>query len=163
GAETEVTFNNRSGVTLELFWLDNQGNRRSYGKLPHGESRSQHTYTGHVWLTTDPEGKAKLVVEAEEQPGRIEISEEDPSPSRPRRPVRAPRFRAGRNENPNPRYTASIRDHNVLLRDRESDEEVRLTDDGTEEDSYGGRRHWSPDGKRLVVMRTKQGDRREIT
>lgn len=168
GAETEVTFINRSGVTLELFWLDSQGNRRSYGKLPHEESRSQHTYAGHVWLTADPEGKAKLVVEAEEHPGRVEITEEDSSPTRSRRLERTRRTRPGQsrpggNENSNARYSASIRDHNVYLRDRETDEEHPLTDDGTEENRYGGRIYWSPDGTRLVVMRTKQGDRREIT
>src|SRR5262249_7084873 len=53
GPESTLTFVNRTPGEVELFWLDSDGERQSYGKLRAGEEREQHTYAGHVWLATD--------------------------------------------------------------------------------------------------------------
>ena len=64
---------------------------------------------------------------------------------------------------PPPKYGAFIKDSNVYLRNLKTKEETRLSKDGKPGDSYEGRFHWSPDGKRLVVLRTKAGGDREVT
>ncbi len=43
-----------------------------------------------------------------------------------------------------------------------SGEETFVSDDGTEDDRYGGRVWWSPDSKHFVVMKTQPGEQRTI-
>src|SRR5580658_6956615 len=42
--DTDVTFENRLGVTVKLFWIDSGGGRVPYGSIPPGEKHVQHTY-----------------------------------------------------------------------------------------------------------------------
>lgn len=68
----------------------------------------------------------------------------------------------GRPNSPDGRWAASFAGHNLQLRDRKSGKEVTLTKDGKEGDGYAGRVWWSPDSKKLVVMKTKPGQNRQI-
>jgi dipeptidyl-peptidase 4 len=90
----------------------------------------------------------------------------------------------GRMTSPDRRWEAFVREHQLWLRDLESKKEQRLTDSGTEEDSFGHdvtrersigmqyRRetmelqipdvYWSPDSKRLIAIRTKRVDERRV-
>ena len=74
GPETEVTFVNRTGGPVELFWLDSDGKRRSYGRLQVDEERSQHTFAGHVWLLVDGAGEPLGVCVARERPMSVDVS-----------------------------------------------------------------------------------------
>src|SRR5262245_59803691 len=58
GDETELTFVNRTAGDVELFWLDMSGERRTYGKLPAGERKAQHTFGGHVWEVVASDGRS---------------------------------------------------------------------------------------------------------
>lgn len=40
GAETEITFENRTSGEVEVFWLDTSGNRQPYGKLAAGANKT---------------------------------------------------------------------------------------------------------------------------
>ncbi len=73
GEETSLSFVNRTGAEVKLFWLDPDGRRQSYGKLAPGESRDQHTFAGHVWLVTDTDDKSLAVFEAQESGGEAVI------------------------------------------------------------------------------------------
>ena len=57
GEETMLTFMNRTKAEVEIFWLDEEGKRQSYGKIKPGDKLVQHTYAGHVWLAADAAGK----------------------------------------------------------------------------------------------------------
>src|SRR5207249_5321589 len=48
GPETQIEFDNRLSQPVEIFWIDPEGNRQSYGKLDAGTRRDQHTFGGHV-------------------------------------------------------------------------------------------------------------------
>ncbi|MCC9602151.1 prolyl oligopeptidase family serine peptidase [Stieleria sp. JC731] len=48
--DTELTFVNESDEKVELFWLDMRGVPTGYGTLEPGESKSQHTFSGHAWM-----------------------------------------------------------------------------------------------------------------
>ncbi len=65
-------------------------------------------------------------------------------------------------EEPPRQWDASIKDFNVVLRQKKTGEEIKLTTDGTKDDSYQTRMKWSPDGKKLVVQRTRRGDERTV-
>ncbi len=160
GEETEITFVNRTGSDVEIFWLDFEGERQSYGRVRAGERKAQHTYAGHVWLVVDRDGEPLAVFVAEEEPTLAEIDGPravDPGIEEPDR-----RERPRRGTSPDGRWRAFVEDDNVHLRELASDEQFRLSDDGTAEDSYGRRVYWSPDSTKLVAIRTLQGDQRKV-
>ena len=155
GEETSVRFINQTDEDVELFWIDPEGRRRSYGMIRVGEERDQHTYAKHVWLIAGHSGRTLGVFEATAEPASAVIDGRTPPEEEPRRP--APRGRS-----PDENWQAEIREHNVWLRSRESGQETQLSHDGTEDDPYEARFHWSPDSRRLVAMQVRRGERREV-
>jgi CSLREA domain-containing protein len=51
-----ITFDNQSGVTVSIYWLDYQGNRVFYNTLPSGQSYDQQTWITHPWVALDAGG-----------------------------------------------------------------------------------------------------------
>ncbi len=161
GEETSLTFINQTKTEVEIFWLDEEGRRHSYGKIKPGDKLVQHTYAGHVWLAADPQGKTLGIFQAEEQAGSAVIDDNQKIPD----PPEGRRYRGPRSESatsPDGQWAAFFKDHNVYLRDAESHEETELSDDGNPEDEYSGELYWSPDSKKLVVLRTKKGDEHKV-
>ena len=62
---------------------------------------------------------------------------------------------------PDGKWTASVRDHNIYLKNNSNDEEVQLSHDGVEGNGYGLLR-WSPDSQTLVAFRIKPGEEKEV-
>jgi hypothetical protein len=52
-----ITFVNRSGQSVNIYWIDFGGNRQLYKTLEAGGSFSQQTYLTHPWLITDAGGR----------------------------------------------------------------------------------------------------------
>jgi dipeptidyl aminopeptidase/acylaminoacyl peptidase len=75
-----------------------------------------------------------------------------------RRMGRSPRT----TESPDGKYVAFLKDHNLHLRDRKSDDVVALSTGGAADDLYDARVYWSPDSTKLVALRTKKGDERKV-
>ncbi len=65
-----------------------------------------------------------------------------------------------RDMSPDGKWTASIKNFNVVLRDAEG-KEIALSQDGKEGLSYGNY-VWSPDSKILVAFRVEPGDRKDV-
>jgi dipeptidyl aminopeptidase/acylaminoacyl peptidase len=163
GPETSLTFINRTQGEVELFWLNTDGERQSYGKLNAGAEREQHTFAGHVWLATDDRGRTVSVFQAEEKAGTAEITNRG-NGERPRRQGEG-RRRGGqtpRDTSPDGKWRAYVKDHNLMVRNLEDGEEVALSSDGSADDAYGDRVYWSPDSKRVVGIRTKAGEEHKI-
>ncbi|MEO2024113.1 MAG: hypothetical protein ABGX05_19975 [Pirellulaceae bacterium] len=57
GKNTSVTFDNRLGKGIRLWWIDGAGSRHSYGELATGTKKTQSSYAQHVWLITDLKDK----------------------------------------------------------------------------------------------------------
>ena len=57
GKNTAVTFDNRLGMGIRLWWIDGGGSRHSYGELAAGTKKTQASYAQHVWLITDLKDK----------------------------------------------------------------------------------------------------------
>jgi dipeptidyl aminopeptidase/acylaminoacyl peptidase len=76
------------------------------------------------------------------------------------------RRRSGRSprttESPDGKYVAFVKDHDLYLRDQNSNEVVRLSTGGTADDGYDARVYWSPDATKLVALRTRKGDERKV-
>jgi len=54
--ESKITFVNESGRTVDLFWLDYEGDRVFYQTIPAGETREQLTWLTHPWVMIDAAG-----------------------------------------------------------------------------------------------------------
>jgi dipeptidyl-peptidase-4 len=69
GAESTLTFDNRTDRPADLFWVDPAGDRHAYGPLAPGQRKAQHTFAGHVWLAVDPSRRLTWTFEAGSRPG----------------------------------------------------------------------------------------------
>jgi dipeptidyl aminopeptidase/acylaminoacyl peptidase len=167
GADTSLTFINRTQGEVELFWLNTEGERQSYGKLAAGAQREQHTFAGHVWLAVNERGRTIAAFEAAEKAGDAEISNAGAGfTGRPRgnrtggtgaqRPI-------SRETSPDGKWRASIKDNNVVLKNVASGEEAPLTTDGKEDDAYRERFYWSPDSTKLVAVRVEKGQEHKVS
>jgi hypothetical protein len=72
--ETMITFTNKSGKTVKVYWLDYDGGRVHYQTLEDKESHDQHTYLGHPWLITDEKENALYIYYPDAQPRTVEIT-----------------------------------------------------------------------------------------
>lgn len=158
GEETELTFVNQTPSDVELFWLNDAGERRSYGRVRPGTERTQHTFAGHVWLVTDPVGTRLATFVATETPGRAIVTGRTPEPAREEKtPPRDP------GASPDGRWVALVRDSNVFLRATDGGTTRQLSRDGAPGDAYAGKIHWAPDSSAFVVARIRSGSDREVT
>jgi len=64
-------------------------------------------------------------------------------------------------DSPDGKWTASVKDHNVFIRPKEGGDEVQLSTDGIEGNTYD-RLSWAPDSKALVAFRVEPGDGKEV-
>jgi dipeptidyl aminopeptidase/acylaminoacyl peptidase len=69
--------------------------------------------------------------------------------------------RGGSSQSPDGKWTAAIKDHNVIIRAADSDREISLSKDGREGLAYG-MLNWSPDSKTLVAFRIEPGENKEV-
>jgi dipeptidyl-peptidase-4 len=159
GEETSITFINRTRNAVELYWVDSERQRRHYATLKVGRQHEQHTYTGHVWLVTDKDGKPLAVFVATEEAGDAvidkEVIQKAAVKDRPKRPRR-------RGRSPDGKWFAFIKDYNLYVRKNENNEDIALSDDGTEESAYSESVYWSPDSKKLVSLLVQKGEDRKI-
>lgn len=160
GEETSLTFLNRSKGEVELFWMDTEGQRRSYGRIGAGGTRVQHTFAGHVWLVADASGKSLGVFEAEEQASTAEVKEGGVQEVRQPEPRR--RRSRGALASPDGKWRVEITNYNAVLREVDGDAAKALSSDGTEDNPYTGEVYWSPDSTKLVVVRKTKGQQRKV-
>ena len=144
--ETSLTFSNRSNADVALYWVDTGGVRVPYGTIRPGQERTQHTYTGHVWLATKPDGKPIVAFVADDTANIAAITTTPPkAPDRPDDSAA---------ESPDGQFQAIIKHNNVVLRRLSTGEEKPLTADGRPGDAYSLPVYWSPDSQRIVALKT---------
>jgi dipeptidyl aminopeptidase/acylaminoacyl peptidase len=76
-------------------------------------------------------------------------------------PKKGGRFRGA--ESPDGKWVASVRENNVHLIEKATEKEKQISRDGTLSDGYDPGFFWSPDSKRLVVLKTKRVETRKVT
>jgi dipeptidyl-peptidase-4 len=159
GESTAISFNNQLADAVELFWIDAEGKRQSYGRVRPGDTRAQHTYAGHVWLVTDAVGNMLGVFEAAAEKLDVVV---DGKPERTAAPE-GPRRRERPGESPDGKWTIQFTNHNVVLVEKESGGATHLTQDGTEEKPYRGPVAWSSDSQNSVVQSVRTVKQRVVT
>ena len=185
--DTEIVVENRLDRALTLNWIDSSGGRREYGAVKPGETRNQHTFAGHVWLFSDPDGKELGCVRAESGGLSVIIDDtviknvkvEEP-PRRRRRNRQAPESAAS--TSPDGSVTVFTRTDNLWLKTTADNSEVQLTTDAVAENTF--RRdasrargmgmeydlpdfpddsvdaHWAPNSKAVVAFQTTRVEER---
>ncbi len=156
GEETEIVLVNRTSEDVELYWLDDQGTRRPYGRLRPGAERRQHTFAGHVWLGTDRNGTVVGVFTAQEGEARAEFTNPPGGSQETTAAAETTETRPGPQDSPDGRWTVEVRDHNLFLRPRAGGEAVRLSRDGIAGDAYHPEVRWSPDSSHFVARRVRE-------
>ena len=145
GVDTSVTIDNRLAKRFELFWVEGDGKRKSYGFVQPGESRSMHTFAGHAWLFAESTGRELGWFYGITSPSQLVIEEAT-------LPKATKSAESKADDEPDSMFT--IRNHNVFLRDPDGGG-VPLTTDGTSINEYRAPFYLSPDKKRLLVMQVE--------
>jgi dipeptidyl-peptidase-4 len=159
--DTWITFMNQTAGDVEVYWIDSERQRRHYFTVGAGEDRRQHTYVGHVWLVMDKANKKGVVFVAADESRDAVITDECLSENIDRR-RRGRRPQQGQAESPDGKWTAFIKDNNLYIRSSEDETEVALSSEGIVEDAYNEQFYWSPDSKKIVVMRVRKGDDHKV-
>ncbi len=172
GDATSIDIENRTAKTLTVYWRDPSGQNQIYGRLDPGQHFSSSTYVGHVWLLVDEDDRWIAAFNANSLDTQAIVDEQTIAP----KPADRGAQRGGRNRgnrelgggnverlSPDGRWAVFFRDHNVVLRQRDTDEEFTLTTDGTESNEFNGRVWWSPDSQHFVAMKTERATQRMIT
>jgi dipeptidyl aminopeptidase/acylaminoacyl peptidase len=155
GQATSLTVENATHGEIELFWLANRDERRSYGKLPPGETNTLSTYAGHVWLFADSRGRPLAGTVAADGPSLARVTGRIGS-------RRADGRRSGGDLSPDGAWRAVIRNHNLAIEPAGGGEPAFLTSDGSEADFFRGPFIWSPDSAKLAAFREKAVATRKI-
>jgi dipeptidyl-peptidase 4 len=163
GSDTTMTFVNRTANDVELFWLNTEGQRQSYGRIAPGKEHEQHTFAGHVWLVVDASGKTLATFEAGEKATKAEVDGKAQTISTTTGESRRAGARRSGATSPDGKWRAFVKDNNLWLRDTGSEAESALSTDGREGDAYDGQFFWSPDSKKLVAVRVEPVDQRKVT
>jgi hypothetical protein len=71
--ETRILFRNETRGTVELFWVDHDGGRRSYGVVGAGKTAERSTLVGHVWVVVTAAGRDLVRFVAGNKPGQARI------------------------------------------------------------------------------------------
>lgn len=152
GEATTLTIENATAGEIEIFWVDGEAKRTSYGKVAAGQRTTQATYAGHVWLITDATGGPLAGIKTPSTPSLARITQRVAAPSKPQA-----------NLSPDGKWRAIIINHNLIAEPTGSGNSVTLTTDGSKDHGYSSPFHWSPDSKRLVAFRTKAVTPRKVT
>jgi len=158
GGETAIRLSNVTAAPVEVFWVDESGERKPYGRVRPGQTNEFHTYAGHVWLVTDALGSPLGFFEA--TPDVLEVAI-DGKPEK----MEAPHPRKNRgnaNQSPDGKYSVRLEKQNVVLVSAAGEQTV-LTTNGTTENPYRGPVVWSPDSQSCVVQSVREVPRHIVT
>ncbi|HEY4261123.1 MAG TPA: DPP IV N-terminal domain-containing protein, partial [Schlesneria sp.] len=134
----ERTRSKVSHSKVEPHWFGTDRNRFWY--------RRELTAKTHEFIEIDAtRGSRQPLADAE----LLKTDNAQPS-ERPRRP------RSRGEESPDGQKSVVIRNHNLVLRSKQSGKEVTLSTDGTADDSYEAGVVWSPDSLHFVALKTRK-------
>jgi dipeptidyl-peptidase 4 len=158
GEETVIRFHNATAAPVDLFWVDESGARKAYGRIRPDQTREQHTYAGHVWLVTDANASPLGFFEAAPDALEVEI---DGKPAKPAAPAKH-RGRKNAELSPDGNFSVRLGNHGITLV-ASSGETTDLKIVGTLENPLRGPVIWSPDSKHCVVFSVSEVPRHIVT
>lgn len=162
GEDSSITFDNKLKETVEIFWLSGGGEKTSYGKIPAGTTKDQHTFGGHRWRIENAKGESIGEVLAQDSHTTVTI---DGSPLASNPPIRrrpSPgNSRSRESISPDGKWRVSVENNNVVLHRVENDERIPLSQDGSATDVYG-QLTWSPDSRVVIAFREKIVEKKPV-
>lgn len=72
---TSIRFENKSGKTVKIYWLDYSGNRKLYKVLEKDQVHDQQTYVTHPWLITGDDDRALQICFPDSQARTVILSQ----------------------------------------------------------------------------------------
>jgi len=176
GEQTPICFENRLDRVLDIYWVRSNGDLRHYGSVEPGDEHRISTFAGDSWLLRDAGGRNVAVFVADHNDDLAvidrntrapESQNNPPSKAKPQadaqgKTPRRSRRVSGPNLSPDGKWSVAIREANLWLKDLDTGQERKLTNDGSSEKVYQGRVWWSPDSNHFVVMRMSPGLKRKI-
>jgi len=159
GESTTISFANQLDDAVELFWVDTEGRRQSYGRVRPGDTREQNTYAGHVWLVSDAIGTTLGVFEAMAEKLEIVVDGRAERSA----PAERPRRRENSNNSPDGKWTIHFTNHNLALVEMDSGAVTQLTHDGSAAQPYRGPVTWSPDSQSCFAQSIRTVSQRAVT
>ncbi|CEO98539.1 Peptidase S9 prolyl oligopeptidase catalytic domain-containing protein [Plasmodiophora brassicae] len=60
GTDTSITFVNKSGTEVSIYWVDTRGSSRHYADVAAGADHYQHTYSGHAWRVEEKRARRTI-------------------------------------------------------------------------------------------------------
>ena len=157
GGETAIRLNNTTAESVDVFWVDESGERKPYGRVRPGQTTEFHTYAGHVWLVTDASGSPLGFFEA--TPDVLEVAI-DGKPTQTE-PSRQRQGRRRSNDSPDGKFSIRFENQNAVLV-AASGETTALTTNGTAENPYRTS-IWSPDSQHCVIFSVHEVPRHAVT
>ncbi len=158
GERTPIRFENRLDQALRYFWVMPDGDLRLYGTVAAGQSEQVQTFDGHAWVLKDDSGESLAAFVAKSSQELAVIDSETIKPRKSRNRGQRPQ----RENSPDGKWRVEFLDDNVVVVDTENSDQTTVTENGSTDNSYGGRVWWSPDSQYFVVMQTKPGLQRTI-
>jgi dipeptidyl aminopeptidase/acylaminoacyl peptidase len=162
GEPTTIIVENATGAEIEAFWIADDGERRSYGKVAAGGTFSHGTYAGNLWLMTNAKGEPLAAIEAPEVAtvakltGRVVPAVKEKAQRR-----RGRAGGGGQDTSPDGKWRAFVKNNNLFIQPVGGGDEIQLSKDGADDKRYGPP-VWSPDSRKIVAMFTPQVDERQI-
>jgi dipeptidyl aminopeptidase/acylaminoacyl peptidase len=157
GGETAIRLNNTTAESVDVFWVDESGERKPYSRVRPGQTTEFHTYAGHVWLVTDASGSPLGFFEA--TPDVLEVAI-DGKPTQTE-PSRQRQGRRRSNDSPDGKFSIRFENQNAVLV-AASGETTALTTNGTAENPYRTA-IWSPDSQHCVIFSVHEVPRHVVT
>jgi dipeptidyl aminopeptidase/acylaminoacyl peptidase len=154
GPAIQLRLHNPSSRELEAFWIDTEGELRSYAKIGPGKSWQIATYAGHVWQLKDSDGGSWGVFQGS-LPSEHAVAES--TPDDPEAPGR--RSRPG--GSPDGRHQVSLRDGAAWLQTGGAPAR-KLSDPIPGQGAFIMPPYWSPDSRRFVLRTRIPGASRQI-
>lgn len=154
GEETNLEIVNRSQITVVTYWVSGEREAIKYTTIKPGESYSQHTYGGHVWLLRDEKGNDLAAYQATD--GSCTAVFDGTIPTPPPAPPTP-------DLSPDHKWRVIQRENNLFIRPAIEGKLDPLSTDGTAQNSYNGPVAWSPNGKSIAAIQTEAGEEHIVT
>jgi dipeptidyl aminopeptidase/acylaminoacyl peptidase len=155
GAPSGIRLINQLDFEFDLIWSDYAGKRAPYGKIPPLGQFVQHTYDGHVWLVTHPDGTDFAVIEAGPVMSTWILDDEGLKPAPPTTPVPE--------TSPDGTWTTQVAHDHIVLRQMSDGSERRLRAGIPANATYRDTVSWSPDSKAFLISAAVEVPARIVT
>jgi len=161
GPEMALKFVNKLDADVELFWINQSGDRVRYGGVRAGTDKEMHTYAGHMWLITSRNGEPLAAIEASESISTIVIDGKGASPEKPAKKETVKPERGVKS--PDGQWSAFIDKGLVFVTELASKQTSQVKTELNGEAPFQGRAEWSPASKAFVVSHCAPVERRRVS